>query len=245
MGIVKENFLINPPKRLKRKVMHSQWRPPDAKKVGTEGSKHRPTIYSHKGHWFTSPLARVARPGHKLNPFRRRRSVRRNPFGEEAMLVGLNPRKGSDMLFGRKRHERSRKHRRNPMQHRKYRRNPMESFQSYIPMVLGAAGGAVAVRFIPKIAGLATGGLADYGVRIATIVGGGYAVDKFIGKAAGEGFIAGSAAILVTDLLMPVLQNLGLAGYEAFPAMSTPILDTEMSGFGANPAYSDTYNQGY
>jgi len=230
MATVKEAFLINPPKRLrrhsKRHVRSTHWRPPSAKALGGEGTRHRPVVYSRKGHWFTSAAARVAAPGHKLNPFRRRRKVSRNPFGAEGMLVGLNPRRSSMKLFGKHRvHHRNRKrhHKRNPRKH--YRRNPIGSVMSYLPLVLGGAAGAVAVRYIPRVVGMTPGGLADYGVKLATIVGGGYVADKFISARAAEGWIIGSAAIIVTDLLAPVLGAVGLAGLGAFPSMSHPVFE--------------------
>ena len=101
-------------------------------------------------------------------------------------------------------------------------------------LILGGAAGAVAVRYIPKVVGMVPGGLADYGVKLATIVGGGYIADKFVSARAAEGFIIGSAAIIVTDLLSPVLGAVGLSGLDAFPAMSNPVLE----GFG-NMRYSD------
>lgn len=117
----------------------------------------------------------------------------------------------------------------------------MGSFTAYIPMVLGGAAGAVAVRWLPRVIGVTSGGLMDYGVKLATIIGGGYVADKFISKPAADGWIVGSAAIFVTDLLSPVLQNLGLSGLEAFPAMSTPVLEGGYSGYGAEPSYHDAY----
>jgi len=243
MAKVSEPFLINPPKRLrrssKRRVLTTHWRPPSAKALGGEGTRHRPVVYSRKGHWFTSSAARIARPGHKLNPSRRRRRTSRNPFGAEGMLVGLNPRRSHMKLFGKRRvHHRNRKrhHRRNPA--RRYRRNPMGTFMGYFPMILGGAAGAVAVRYIPKLAGMAPGGIADYGVKLATIIGGGYMIDRFISKPAADGFVIGSAAIIVTDLLAPVLSSVGLSGLEAFPQMSSPVLE----GFGEMPSYHDAYN---
>jgi hypothetical protein len=141
-------------------------------------------------------------------------------------------------LFGhRRKHHRNakRRHHRNPKKH--YRRNPLGSFMGYLPLILGGAAGAVAVRYIPKVAGMAPGSIADYGVKIATIIGGGYITDRFVSARAAEGYIIGSAAIIVTDLLSPVLGTIGLSGLEAFPAMNQPVLE----GFG-NMRYADNLN---
>ena len=241
MATVREPFLINPPKRLhhsksKRHMRLTHWRPPSAKALGGEGTRHRPVVYTRKGHWFTSLSSKIARPGAKLNRVRRRRPMRHTPFGAEGMLVGFNPRRSSMALFGRHHrvHHRNRKrYHHNPRRH--YRRNPIMG-GSYIPLVLGGAAGAVMVRFIPKIVGVASGTLTDYGVRVATIVGGGYAVKRFISQRAAEGWIVGSAAVFLTDLLAPTLSGLGLSGMAAFPPMGMPA----MAGFGAFPGqYSD------
>jgi len=80
MATVKEPFLINPPKRLHRKTSSKRhmrlthWRPPSAKSLGGEGTRHRPVVYTRKGHWFTSLSSKIARPGAKLNRVRRRPS---------------------------------------------------------------------------------------------------------------------------------------------------------------------------
>jgi len=141
-------------------------------------------------------------------------------------------------LFGHKKHRRNRvkRHRRNPV--RRFHRNPLGSFTSYLPMVLGGAAGAVALRFVPQKFGMVPGSIMDYGVKLATIVGGGYVADRFISAKAAEGWVIGSAAIFVTDILAPVLANVGLAGYEAFPTMNSPVLE----GFGADPSYHDAYS---
>jgi len=245
MATVKENFLINPPKRLpksSRRKAKSVWRIPSAKSLGEEGTRHRPVAYSHKGHWFTSPSSKVAMPGHKLNPFRRRRKMRSNPFGEEVMLVGLNPKKRRDdmALFGRhKRYNPFKRHRRNP--HKRYRRNPMSSVTSMLPMVAGGAAGAVAVKWVPSLFGFTTG-LMYYGAQVAAIVAGGYAADKFISKNVSDGWIVGGGAILITELLSGVLAPLGLAGMDAFPVMGPQLTQANSyAGMGAMPSYHDAY----
>lgn len=241
MVTVKEPFLINPPKRLRRKTSSKRhmrlthWRPPSAKALGGEGTRHRPVVYTRKGHWFTSLSSKIARPGAKLNRVRRRRPVRHNPFGAEGMLVGFNPRRSSMALFGRRHHRNRKRHHRNPRRH--YRRNPiMGGMGGYLPLVLGGAAGAVMVRFIPKIIGTTSGSITDYGVRLATIIGGGYGIKRLGSQRAAEGWVVGSAAIFLTDLLAPTLTSLGLSGMAAFPPMGTPA----MAGFGAFPGqYSD------
>lgn len=152
------------------------------------------------------------------------------------------------MLFGR-RHRRNpfkkRRHHRNPK--RRFHRNPMSSFTSFVPMILAGAAGAVAVKWLPRFVGIGVKGLPYYGVQLAAIIGGGYAADKFVSKSVSDGWVVGSSAVLVTDLLSGVLSSVGLAGFgelEAFPTMSALPEETgySMDGFGA---YHDAYTYGY
>lgn len=218
--MAREPFLINPPKRAPRRKgkapRRSLWRPPSRSLLGKEGSKHRPTVYSYKGHWFTSSAAKIAKPGLKLNPRRRRRY--RNPFGAEAMLVGLNPRRRSAMSFFRRRRRKSnpkrRRHARrysmNPRRRssRRYRRNPfsvsgvMNTGTSYAPTIAGAIGGMMAVRALPKMLGVT--GIPFYGVQLGVIVGGNFALKKLSSKAA-EGFVIGAAGTAVYDIAKGLL----------------------------------------
>jgi hypothetical protein len=199
--MAQEPFLTNPPKR-----RHSN-----------KGMKrHRILAFeSAGGGMFTSSRAKLVRKGIKINPFLRlnrkhRRHHKRNPFGE-LMMVGANPFRGGDIMARKHHRKASRRHRRNPVRrHRRYHRNPLGTMTALLPMIAAGTAGAVAVRMVPKFVNLT--GMMAYGVKAVVVVGGGWAVGKFVSKSAGEGWIIGSAASMITEILKDTLQTPLLAG---------------------------------
>jgi len=207
--MAKEPFLINPPKR---------------RKTAAGMKRHRIlALESKDGGLFTSSRAKIVRKGIKINPFKRHRS---NPFGE-LMFVGANPFKKGVKSMAKRRHKR------NPAKRtkRRFHRNPMTQIlsKSMLSMVAAGAAGVIASRMIPKmlpsIGGVnLSSGIANYGLKAAIVVGGGMAVDKFVGKAASEGWMIGSAAALVTEVVKDVLKTPLLEGLGLDLSEEAPIL---------------------
>jgi hypothetical protein len=113
-----EHFLINAPK-LGRK-----------RKSPSRGKVSRAALAELRRHFDSL----------RSNPLRRlrmRRAHRRNPFGEEVMIVGLNPRRKilrnrrrfSMSLFGRVRRRRRIRHNRGMRLFRRYRHNPRRRYR--------------------------------------------------------------------------------------------------------------------
>lgn len=162
----------------------------------------------------------------------KRRPRRANPFGEEFMFVGMNPvkrKRGASMLnpfrIKRRRKRASKRRRSNPMlkslfsrsrrpssrRVKRYRRNPaiLSTAKAYLPSiqtVAGGLGGLIAVRAMPRMLGVQ--GIPYYGVQVATIIGGGWALHKAGTREGAAGFIASSAALAIYD----ALKGLGLFG---------------------------------
>ena len=232
-----EPFLTNPPKsRPKHKAMR--------------GKKHRILAFEHGGVIHTSPLAKLVRPGLKINPFRKlhhRRKFSRNPFGEELMFVGTNPMRGVRTMTMRKHHKKHRKsYKHNP--HRKhhsrkrYHRNPMSSMKSLIPAAVSGTVGAFAVRAIPNLlSGVAfISGLGTIGQLVlkgAVIVGGAKLADKFVKKSGvSDGWVIGSTASVLSELVQGFIPTgTAVAGYGMYET-ATPVMIAE--GGPAQP-YSD------
>ena len=195
--------------------------------------------------------------------FLKRRKRQSNPFGEEFMFVGVNPvkkrKRGVSMLnpfrVKRRRKKASRRRKSNPMlkslfgrapkrrvrKSRRYRRNPaiLQTAQQYLPSiqtVAGGLGGLIAVRALPRLLGVS--GIPYYGVQIAAIVGGGYALHKAGTKEGAAGYIASSAALAIYD----ALKGLGLFG-NLFSFLG--INDEYLSAYPQLEAYPEDIAQSY
>lgn len=102
---------------------------------------------------------------------------------------------------------------------RRFSRNPMGSIQHLLPMIAAGTAGALVTKMTPRLIGV-TNTMAVFGTQAAVVFGGGWLVDKWMGKSASDGWIVGSASALLSNLLGGVLggvfAGLGLE-YEAFP----------------------------
>lgn len=194
--------------------------------------------------------------------FLKRRKRRSNPFGEEFMFVGVNPvkkrKRGVSMLNPfriKRRRKKASRRRNNPMlkslfsraprrsvrKSRRYRRNPavLKTAQQYLPSiqtVAGGLGGLIAVRALPRLLGVS--GIPYYGVQIAAIVGGGYALHNAGTREGAAGYIASSAALAIYD----ALKGLGLFG-NLFSFLG--IDDEYLSAYPQLEAYPDDVAQSY
>lgn len=162
-----------------------------------------------------------------MNPFRRRR----NPFGEEVMLVGLNPfKKRRSHMFGnpfrrkrRKNKVRSRRRRnaflfnpvrrsrrrRNPVHRSRRRRNPMRRYRRNPITSFGSA-----MSYLPTVGGAIGGMIAvktiprllgvtglPYYGVQAAVVVGGGWGLQKVSSKVAEGFVIGSAATALYDVV--------------------------------------------
>jgi len=199
-----------------------------AKRRRATGKRHTIAAYMSKGIMRTGPRKHKygVKSGFRINPFR---SMHRNPFGEELMVIGANPR--------RKRRRKSTmsnpKHRRvgvrKMAKRHRVHKNPMSALTGLIPTLAWATGGAFAADMTPKLIfkymPTIAGPWAGYGIKAGVIAGGGYLIDKQFGKNAGESFIIGavaaSVATILTDLTSGFFAGLGLGelgdGMSAFP----------------------------
>jgi hypothetical protein len=228
-----EPFLINPPKSLpktkavKKKNKHTVWHKPSASMLGKEGTLHRPRVYSLGGHWQTSPAAKIARPGLRVNPFKK------NPMGEELMFIGLNPFKevrNVKRKSSKKRHAK-RSYKKNPVHFKRkrhsFRRNPMtdaiglDASASTMKPVAAALAGGLATVIVPNLIGrfmpAANTGMMSYLTKIAVLLGGALGANKLAGKSAAIGFAGGSAVVMATQAAADYLPGI-MTGSAPAPA---------------------------
>lgn len=200
------------------------WR---ARKGGKKVARRRATKMPHR---FKAKRVSVrkAKKGLQVTwknaPRRRKRHnrARRRNFGELA-VVGGNPRR------------------------RHYKRNPALSIgglqiKKNLPFVATGAVSAIAVTFVPAITGLsAKGPIYKYGAQLATAIGGGMLVGKFVGRSHGTVWMIVGASVVLADVLKTyVLTGLGLSDYmlEAFPDSG----EEEMSAYEMED-YGDAYGE--
>lgn len=201
------------------------------------GRRHVIPVYLRKGVARTGPRRHKfgIKRNFRVNPFRR------NPFGEELMVIGSNP----------VRRRRKRKYSANPKRKRGYKsmargrrrfsRNPISSIGHLMPMIAAGTAGALATKMLPRVIGV-TNTWAVYGTQAVVVVGGGYLADKFMGKSVSDGWIIGGATMVLSGLLGGVLggvfAGLGLE-YEAFPDEQLGAFPMGMLGDGGMGAYAE------
>jgi hypothetical protein len=216
MSTVKEDFLINPPKRKRRAKAKAE------RAFGGLGGAHRPLVFGPKG----GPWKRSHRSKRKL-------ATLQNPFGESLMIAGLNPKRrkrhnpkhrktmGFARLFdrhnapGRRRHYGARR-KHNPAGVLA----PLERMAGFDFPTLGQfAGfgvGAVVTASVPRMVNMTGTPFKKYGVEFATVIGGGFALNMIpfspkvpALKGFAGGFVTGGfgwiAAELVRDFVLPNL----------------------------------------
>lgn len=199
---------------------------------------------------LVNPHRRPARKSTKKRAHRRR--SRSNPLAE-LVLMGANPMKRARKQYHRRRkthnpaHARRRRH--NPVRlhasGRRYhrRRNPMSlaiAPRDLLPTVAGAIGGGVISTVVPQtLAPSYDSGFVGAGLSAAVAIGGSMAVEKFLGKNVGLGFLLGGLtaaggkliAVLLGKQLVTYaspLSGLGLyeKSYFAVPTVSSGALQT-------------------
>jgi len=245
-----EQFLVNPPKHAPQKVAKSRatikHKRASISMLGKEGSLHRPRVYTMGGHWQTSSAAKVAKPGLRINPFKR------NPMGEELMFIGANPfREVKKVKHSKKAHSKSpftfhslgapKAHKKS---HRgKYRHNPMGVDASSVKPLLGALAGGLATALVPGLVGNfisgANAGIMGYITKAVILVGGTFGANKIAGKEAAVGFAGGSlvtTAVQAVNEYMPNLVSGSVAAAPSYPArMIAPVavapVETAVAGF--------------
>jgi hypothetical protein len=204
------------------------------------GRKHRPVVYSgiRKGVFSRSPYSR---------------SPQINPFGEEVMIVGANPKRRKRTRTRRRRsvnpirrHRRSYSMKSNPVRRRivrrrrGYRRNPATAIaisarrpMSLLMPALAGTGGFFVADYIPVAIGMSASPLTRIGVKAGVAFGGGMLVTKFMGNKSGTAFAIGAGINLINDVLRTyVFKTAATAGLGAFTRPS-------LRGMGAMSPYSN------
>lgn len=143
-----------------------------------------------------------------------------------------------------------RKHRKRRNPARRHRRNPVAQLTNMVPALVAGGVGIFAVNKGSQMLGLAPGSILDYGAKLAIVVGGGWAVDKYVSKQASDGFvIAGGATVAwqaiskLIGLVAPqvaTVAGLGadddlLAAYPEYAAFP------DMAGFGYEMSSAGEY----
>ncbi len=210
-------------------------------------AKHRPVVYSgvRRGSYVRSPYSR---------------SPQINPFGEEVMIVGANPKRKRRRTRRRainpvRRHRRrsytmrskSRlpaiRRRHNPVRHYRRRyRNPARSGAVAIsfrrPMgllmpALAGTGGFFAADYIPAAIGMSASPMTRIGVKAGVAFGGSMVVSKFMGAKNGYAFAIGAGINMLNDVMRTYIFKTGVtAGFGAFAPR-------KVSGMGAMSPYSN------
>jgi len=163
--------------------------------------------------------------------------ARRNPYGEEVMIVGANPRRRRKRIrrfsdnFDNPRWRQVRSRVRSQvLRRRRFRDNPRRrtagvpalSFRRpmslVVPIAVGTAAFVLTDR-VPAMVGV-TATWQKYGAKAAVGVGGSMLVGKFLGRTQGIVWLLGSGINIATDLVKQFLLprvSAPVAGYGAFP----------------------------
>jgi len=188
-----------------------------------KGRKHRPVAYSgiRRGAYVRSPYSR---------------SPQINPFGEEVMIVGANPKRRKRVVRRRKRsylrNDPGRKRRsyslsgRKRVSRRRSRRNPARSGVPAISMrrpmsllmpAIAGMGGFFAADYVPAAIGMSASPLTRIGIKAGVAFGGGMLVSKFMGSKSGMFFSVGAGINALNDVLRTyVFGGTALTGLGAF-----------------------------
>ncbi len=243
-----EQFLINPPKHAPKKAVKSKvihHKRASVSMLGKEGSLHRPRVYTMGGHWQTSLMAKKAKPGLRINPFKR------NPMGEELMFIGANPFR--EVKKVKKHHSKKthanpftfhslgahKAHKHKKSRSRKYHHNPMGVDASSVKPLLGALAGGLATALVPgllnKVIDGASRGIMGYVTKAVILVGGTFGANKIAGKEAAVGFAGGSlvtTAVQAVNEYMPNLVSGSVASAPVYTAKSVvPVAPATVQGF--------------
>ena len=203
-----EPFLINPAKKSRRsgKKKNKAKLPPTYHRGAVR--KSRPVFYSG-----------VVSGAVKRSPEGLLRTI--NPFGEEVLIVGANPKRKIDSK--KKKHYAIAKHQKNPVAKQKkgkkkhHRRNPVAQALSGVsitkpmsllmPIGMGIAS-AFAVKRLPGMLKLAPHDLAAGKIswmrvlaQLGISVGGGLAISKFLEKTSGIVFTVVGSSLTIMELL--------------------------------------------
>jgi hypothetical protein len=137
----------------------------------------------------------------------------------------------------------------NPRKHvRRMRRNPvalggiMGSFTNALPLAVTGGASIIVTNLAPGFAARFVGmsNIAKYGVQVATAVGGGIGVSKFVGREHGTIWTVAGLAVIIADLANKYVLGRTLAGlgaeYEVPPSVyGMGAFPYEESGVGAYP----------
>lgn len=136
----------------------------------------------------------------------------------------------------------------NPRRRRSYRRNPIalggmvSTLKSSLPLAITGGASIIATNMAPSFASkyIGTSDMAKYGVQVATALGGGIAVRKFVGSQHATIWTVAGLAVIVANLAQKYLLGKTLAGlgmeYQVPPSVygmnAFPYEVNDMSGYG-------------
>lgn len=118
----------------------------------------------------------------------------------------------------------------------------MTSMRQIFPMALSGLIGGIAVNAIPARLGLS--GIMFYGGQLAIIFGGGWAVEKWMGRNASDGWVVGSTAVALYGLMQSIVPGL-FAGLSANPEIAAYPEMGPFAGYGELGANYYDANMGY
>lgn len=284
-----EAFLINPARRSKRKASRTGKRKKKrsgglpkgllSRMIRTYGIKRgmkeawksvkSGSIKSSTRKRKKNPWEQVTYPRHTSKLWRTKRTGRwgkktghKNPFGEEVLIVGANPRRRKRRV-SRRRHvrrndpgprryhmstRRRRRARRNdPGRKRSYRRHYRRNLPArsgafslsaskpmslIMPIAVGT-GGYFVSDYIPAAIGMSASPMTRIGVKMGIAFGGSMVLSKFLGAKNGVAFAMGAGINAVNDILRTyVFKTVTAAGIGAFAPAMRP------AGLGAVSPYS-------
>jgi hypothetical protein len=279
-----EAFLINPAHRRKRKVSRASKR---RKRRGglpsgllsrmirtygpSRGMKEAWKSFRSgaRNPWSDAPAAhrRASLKGWRK---RRQQHHKSNPFGEEVLIVGANPRRKRRRVSRKRRHVRRndpgprryhmstrRRHRRarrnepgRRIHRRHYRRNlPARSGafslsaskpMSLIMPIAVGAGGYFVSDYIPAAIGMSTSPMTRIGIKMGIAFGGGMVLSKFLGAKNGVAFALGAGINAVNDVLRTYVFKTTVAATTAGLGAFAPT--GRLRGFGAMSPYSAVHS---
>lgn len=234
MNMATEPFLVNPPRRHRRHGARSRMRlrNPFAEGLAIVGGNPR-----HRRHRRNAPKKRKSstRIGSMHRPVFYASGPKRWSRGPKSRSrragIKVNPR---------------RRHRRNPAI---AAGGPLD-IMGNLPYIATGAISAIAVVAVPSLTGMGVKGpIYKYGTQVATAIGGGIVVGKFVGKSHGAVWALVGSAVIVADIVKTYLLSslglsdaLGLNDYnlEAFPAAGMQDYNLEDYGEGELEAFPST-----
>jgi hypothetical protein len=122
------------------------------------------------------------------------------------------------------------------------RRNPVAQLTNIIPALVAGGVGIFSVNKGSQMLGLMPGSILDYGAKLAIVVGGGWAVDKYISKQASDGFVIAGGATVAWQLISRLI---GMVAPQVATVAGLGQDDELLAAFPEYAAFPDYQGYGY